>query len=276
VVDPEDRELTISCGAAVFHLRIALGHFGYAGAVEFPQDDSGLLARIRVGARREASEQENSMFRAINQRRTNRLPFTDTPVPESLLAEFRGAVREEGTWLRVIEGEGQRNKVADLIAQGDQVQMADQNFRRELASWMHSSRSNSRDGLPGYAFGYSQSMDFLTPVVSLIVRTFDMGQGQAAKDRQLATGSPVLAVLGTDQDTKSHWLAAGQALARVLLLARSQGVWASFLNQPIEVPQLRAQLKEALELEGSPQLLLRMGYGQEVSPTPRRPVREVL
>ena len=30
VVDPEDRALVISCGAALFHLRVAIGHFGYA------------------------------------------------------------------------------------------------------------------------------------------------------------------------------------------------------------------------------------------------------
>src|SRR5215470_2361610 len=34
IVDPEDRELTISCGAALFNLRVALRHFGYADEVE--------------------------------------------------------------------------------------------------------------------------------------------------------------------------------------------------------------------------------------------------
>ena len=33
VVDPEDRALVISCGAALFYLRVAIGHFGYAGEV---------------------------------------------------------------------------------------------------------------------------------------------------------------------------------------------------------------------------------------------------
>jgi hypothetical protein len=41
VVDPEDRELTISCGAALSHLCIALHHFDYAGMVEtFPKTDN--------------------------------------------------------------------------------------------------------------------------------------------------------------------------------------------------------------------------------------------
>ncbi len=107
-----------------------------------------------------------------------------------------------------------------------------------------------------------------------VIRTFDTGKGQAAKDSQLAEGSPVLAVLGTEDDTPPEWLAAGQALARVLLRARAEGVWASFLNQPIEVPELRPRLRDAIGQSGFPQLLLRMGYGPEVRPTPRRPAEE--
>ncbi|MEM7595840.1 MAG: nitroreductase family protein [Cyanobacteria bacterium P01_A01_bin.83] len=34
VADPDYRELTISCGAALFHLRIAMRHFGYKDVVE--------------------------------------------------------------------------------------------------------------------------------------------------------------------------------------------------------------------------------------------------
>ena len=138
---------------------------------------------------------------------------------------------------------------------------------------MHSNRSRSRDGVPGYAFGFGDIMSAAGP---LVVRTFDMGGGQAAKDRQLAEGSPVLAVLGTEGDTPADWLAAGQALAKVLLRAQAEGVSASFLNQPVEVPELRPQLRDVIGRTGFPQLLLRMGYGPEVRPTPRRTVEEVL
>lgn len=62
-----------------------------------------------------------------------------------------------------------------------------------------------------------------------LVRTFDLGDGQAAKDEELAAGSPALAVLMTRKDNPRAWLAAGQALERILLLARSENVWCSFL-----------------------------------------------
>jgi hypothetical protein len=116
-----------------------------------------------------------------------------------------------------------------------------------------------------------------------------MGKGRAAKDRDLAAGSPVLAVLGTKSDEQLDWLRARIALARMLLLARSENIWCSFLNQPIEVVQLRNKVREVAGEEGFPQLLMRLGYyhgyaneeeynmGTEiVKPTPRRQVEEVI
>ena len=56
----------------------------------------------------------------------------------------------------------------------------------------------------------------------------------------------------------------------MLLFARSENIWSSFLNQPIEVPELKGKVRDAIKKQGFPQLLIRMGYGQEVKPTPRR------
>ena len=135
----------------------------------------------------------------------------------------------------------------------------------------------SGHGMPGYAFGMSEVLDFaVTPVFAWVLRTFDVGKGQAAKDRELAPGSPTLAVLGTKGDSPGEWLSAGQALARVLLRAAADGVAASFLNQAVEIPELRLKLGVLLGTGGSPQLVLRMGYGPETKPTPRRSVHDVL
>lgn len=111
-----------------------------------------------------------------------------------------------------------------------------------------------------------------------VLRTFDAGKGQAAKDRQLAAGSPVLAILGTNSDEPIDWIKVGLALGCMLLFASSENIWSSFLNQPIEVPELRGRVRDVMKRkeEGFPQLLLRMGYGHEVKPTPRRPVEEVI
>jgi hypothetical protein len=49
------------------------------------------------------------------------------------------------------------------------------------------------------------------------------------------------------------------------------------MNQPIEVSELRPKVLQALgRATGFPQLLLRMGYGKEVKPTPRREIDDVI
>jgi hypothetical protein len=115
------------------------------------------------------------------------------------------------------------------------------------------------------------------PVAQVVVRTFDMGHGVAAKDRQLADESPVLAVLSTEGDSQRDWLAAGQALQRLLLLGVQLGLQASYLNQPVQVAALRPKLQQITGRSGHAQLLLRIGTPTQVKPAaPRRPLADVL
>lgn len=274
VVDPDDRELTMSCGAALLTLRAVIRHHGFLPEVElFPDEgDPDLLARIRLGDPRPPARADRLLFWAISARQTTRTAFSERPVPDELIAELRLAVEEEGAQLRILEFDEERGQLADLVAEGDKRQFGDGSFRRELAAWMHGSRHRSQDGMP------VASLDIpgpIQPIAPLVIRTFDVGKGAAAHDRKIADGSPVLAVLGTAGDEPRDWLVAGQALGRLLLRAAQDGISASFLNQPIEVAELRAPVSQLAQV-GVPQLVLRMGYGRPVKPTPRRPLRDVV
>lgn len=274
-LDPAGRELSLSAGAVVFHIRVAMEYFGRVSRVQLLPEEGhpSLLARVWLGMHCETPAEICPLFNAIQQRRTNRLPFQPDPPPEALLADLMADAQAEGAWLQFIPTEEARNAVADLVAQADRAQWANKAFRRELAHWLHPNRSASRDGLPGCAEGFGDLMSHVGP---LVVRTFDLGKGHAAKDRDIALGSPVLAVLGTEEDGPLPWLAAGQAMARILLHAQAEGVSASFLNQPIEVPELRPQLAQWVGRADFPQVLLRLGYGSPVPPTPRRALKEFL
>jgi nitroreductase len=96
--DPDDRELTMSCGSALFHLRVALRYFGYASRVEFfPEgNEPDLLARVHMGPKCETEAEDVLLFQAIPKRRTNRLAFPENPVPEEVLAVLEGAAQTEG------------------------------------------------------------------------------------------------------------------------------------------------------------------------------------
>ena len=274
-VDPQQRELAIACGAALFNLRIAAEYFGHQYRLELLPDPQqpDLLARFHLGLSAETRSEDIILFHALTQRRTNRKVFMPDPLPSELLAALTDAALQEGAWLRIFEDEPNRQAVASLVAEADRVQWADRHFREELARWVRTRPDEARDGLPVQNLGVKDWLAFLGPAW---IRTFDRGDGQAAKDQDIALHSPVLALLGTTDDDLNAWLSAGQALQSVLLRARADGVWASFLNQPIEVESLRPQLASLSGVEGFPQILLRLGYGPETAPSPRRTVHEVI
>lgn len=310
VVDPHGRESLISVACAVESFRIAMRRFGLSDQVEWnpsaaPHEP---VAIVRMEGRHTPSAQELRLFDAIPNRRTNRMAFDPRPVATSELDALRAIVHgahHDGapTTVRLdaTSDAFAKHEIAELVAQADRVQFADEKFRTELAYWMRPNDTDKGDGLPAYAQGMSGRVwDILSHAGPFIMRTFDVGKGRAAKDRQLAEGSPALAIMHTDADDHAAWLATGAAMTRLLLAATSMGISASYLNQPIEVETLRPKLAEliATRLSGRsinndfeeesdqpdanqmptiyPQILLRLGYADYTPATPRRPLADFI
>jgi hypothetical protein len=301
--DPEGRELILSCGAALENLGIAAKHFGHAARIEpFPwPGDRYLLARVRLGpplseepetpvpspAAKTSPRQTTGLwsatepsneeyFRAMNNRCTSRRPFWPGAPPEEVLQACAQAAARHGAWLHFIRDRPTRQAVGRLVARGDREQMANKALRRELLRWVRWPGGKSKDGFTVSRYGLPGAMSLLTPGFSLLLWMLNLGSLVAAHDRRLAQNAPILAVLGTEKDQPEAWLSAGQAMERVLLRATAAGLSASFFNQPIEVPHLRAELGKLIGRNGFPQVLLRLGYGKPARHTPRRPASEVV
>ena len=272
--DPDGRELVMSCGAALQNLRLAAAHFGFATSMEVLPGHrrDGLLARARLEERRASTPEAEELFQAIPRRRTNRLPLDGREPPDGLVAALVRDARREGAWLRPVE-EHQRRAVAELIAEGDRVQWASPRFRAEVAAWTRPNATSRRDGMPGYANGMSDAASYVHP---LLLRLRNPGRVEADRDRRRAIGTRALLVLSTPRDGKGEWLASGEALQRILLRATAAGLSASYFSQVIEIRDVRDRLRQAVGESGEPQVMLRLGYGLEVRPTPRRLVDEVL
>ncbi|WP_306154979.1 hypothetical protein [Roseovarius sp. MMSF_3281] len=267
VTDPEDRELTISCGCALFGLRVAAAAEGLGAAVTALPDGPGEERLAHLAFTGPAEPELRDLASLIDLRQTWRKAFTDDPMDKDVLTTLQEASAREGTWFAPLEGDAPREAAAKLVAEGDAAQWADPRWRRELAQWMHPRRAGDGLALPGLA----------VPVARMVVRRFDIGDGVAAHDADLADHSPLLAVLGTEGDTAADWLATGQALHHLLLLGVKAGLGASYLNQPIEVIHLRPRLQALTGQMGYPQILLRMGHAaMDQTPSPRRAVQDVL
>lgn len=287
VVDPYDRELVISCGAALGTLETAAAHFGFQPRTQLAPDpdDPDLLARVYLSERNERATAATALFAAIETRRTTRTPFNDALPPDAVLARCHELARAGGVSFDIFTDKGERSAIAGLVARGDRVQFDDPAFRRELAAWVHSTRLGSRDGMSGAAFGVP---DMLAPVARFVIRTFDIGDGIAAADKEkILSGTPMLGLLSSQNDDQDNWLRTGQALTGILLELTAAGFTASYLNQPIEVVTLRPELKETVglmghkltghPLTGYPQILLRIGCSETTPPqSVRRDLAEII
>jgi nitroreductase len=276
IVDPFDRELIISCGAVLFNLRVALQQFGLGYSIRlFPVEaDPDALAHVRVLPDGPRDASIVALFDAITRRVTTRESFLDEAVPLDAQAQLVQAATAEGVDAVSIGSTLGRERLAELIAEADHIQFRDPRFRRELASWIHPRRHD--DGMPAYAGGASALLDFATPLAALALRTFDLGGGLAAAHRQLVDRSPMFLCIGTGADDRDAWFAAGQALERVLLTGVTQGLTASYLNQPLEVDSLRDSVGREAGMNAHPQLLLRMGKGPHVAHSSRRAMSAVV
>lgn len=320
VVDPDGRQLIISCGATLGYLQITINYFGYKYKTELlsasdeKKKDKRLLAKISISGGTESVSNNNNatnkqrgnntktnllqkedgdrLFGAIPKRRTNRFRFEDRNIPGILLAGFYYIVdkypqyqeqqkkqkqdeqqEEDPIWLHIVEETDTKNTLAELVAHGDNILLSDKNFVHELivSTRLNKNYGFKRGGMLGQALGLSNLISKISPY-------FQISKKQDEKDCHLAATSSALAILGSYSDGVLDWINTGMALTNILLLASSENVSCSFLNQPIQVSKLRPSLLDAIGKEkGFPQILLRMGYNShKIAPSSRRNVEEVL
>src|SRR6056297_1905070 len=232
VADPADRELIISCGAAVGVLQVALWYFGHTGRIELLPDGDrdDVLARISLGGRHEPTQLDRARFDAIRRRRSTRQKFEDEPIPADLQETLSRVATGYGVEFAAVTDDATRTAIAEVIAEADEEQFDDAEFRRELTDWINSKR-RSHDGMSLASYG---APDLASAPAALVMRTFDVGGGLAAQDKQIATGAPALVIVATDRDEPRDWLTTGIAHVVMLLDATSAGLTADYLNQPIE------------------------------------------
>ena len=102
-------------------------------------------------------------------------------------------------------------------------------------------------------------------------------QQQADADAKKLRSSPVAAVIASEADTKTAWVRTGQVYERLALKMTALNIKSAFLNQPVEVSNVRSQFQSAMGLDAYlPQLLVRFGYANPMLRSVRRPVEQVL
>jgi hypothetical protein len=276
--DLAGREMIISCGAALFGLRLAIRSLGYQPEVElFPEPGQRrLLARVRAGRPAPMTAEERAMFQAALHRHTHRGAFEPGPLPDGLLERLRDDAEAEGATLAVIDDGPAYQQLTAILASWSRwrdlypTSPAGIRTRAETLRWTRETGSQARDGVPARAFPAGAGGE----AGSLPQRDFDMGRGWGFPPSG-GPPAPVTAIMVARGEDEESWLRTGQALQRILLRAASQWVFARLQSQPLQSASVRAQIHGSLTPSGSPQLLLELGVARTSCPTARRPADEL-
>jgi len=269
--DPDAKLLTLSCGTALHHVRLALAAEGHAVEVRrlpTPSEPDLLAAIVPTGPQQVTGEAMR-LVQAIEVRHTDRRPLSETAVPaqalHAIVASVAGLAR-----LHILTAD----QVLELAAAADRagaVEADDPDIRRELAYWTGRA-GPAGTGLPPEVLPAEMpnttvpGRDFGTH------GTLPIGPGH---DR-----AAVYAMLYGGDDEPESWLRAGEALSAAWLTATDCGVSVLPLSGAIEVPQTRDVLRRVLAGLGYPYLVLRLGLADPdvAGPphTPRMPAAQIL
>ena len=275
--DPDGRELMISCGAALFSVRLALRSLGYIPETSVLPDPGQpeLVARVSWRGRAAADEFERRLAGQLLTRRTHRGAFDPEPLPPDTLAALRAGAAREGAALRIVADDGHRAALAAVVQAAEHELRNDGDRLRELTRWTPAPGSASRDGVP--ATSYPARPEHTEP--DFPARDFARGHGWGLPPLSPATSHRAAGVAGlltTAADRPADWVHAGQALQRILLTASVCGAAVALHSQPAELPWLREFIRTQLSDGAHPHLVLRIGLVAQVAVSVRRDPEDVL
>ncbi len=275
--DPDGREMMISCGAALFSVRLTLRVLGYIPETSILPEPGQptLVARVSWRERADPDEFERRLSSHLLTRRTHRGAFDPQPLPPDTLAVLRAGAAREAAMLRIVADDGHRAALAAVIQAAEHQLRRDGERLRELARWTPAPGSASRDGVP--ATSYPARPEHTDP--DFPGRDFARGHGWGMPPLSLATShrsAGVAGLLTTADDRPADWVNAGQALQRILLTASACGAAVALHSQPLELPWLREFIRTQLSDGAYPHLVLRVGMVTQVAASVRRDPEDVL
>lgn len=110
--------MLISCGAALFGLRLAVRSLWYQPTVQLLPDPARLrlLARVKLGRMHPMTDAERQMLEAVPHRHTHRSPFSAGPLPDGLLAGLQHDALTEGSTLALVYPDHAYQQLADIVS----------------------------------------------------------------------------------------------------------------------------------------------------------------
>ncbi|WP_334187663.1 Tat pathway signal protein [Noviherbaspirillum sp.] len=259
-------------GCSAENLLLAAHAAGLKGRLSYDADAS--CVRIDF---EETTPLRSSLFEAIPKRRCSRTAYDGTLLSGEQLRLLEQAGRGDGVSILLVTDSGQKEKIIEYVAQGNNAQFGDPEWAAEMRRWIRFNARSARrtgDGLYGAILGIPEMPGWLGKMMMGMAAS---AKSQNRKDEKHIRSSAAIAVLFSERDDKRHWIEAGRCFERLALQATAIDLRTVFINQPVEVAALRPRFAHFLGIGNRrADLVVRIGRGPEMARSYRRPVEQVL
>lgn len=272
--DPLGREITLSCGAALDHLIVAMAAAGWDTTVTRFPDPSEPLHLAAIDFRRKSERIDGkwqARAEAIPRRRTDRRPFG----PPHDWADLEVLLRQTLIPYQVmcdVVLDVARPRLAEASRLTEEIRRNDPSYEAELLWW--TSPFIAHEGIPPNSLvsaGEAAHVD--------VARGLPNSEGRRIDSD---TDHSKIVVLSThNEDWRLDVLRCGEALSAILIECTMAGMATCTLTHMTELLPSREIIRELIGQRGLPQVLVRVGRPQvdktaQLQATPRRPVEDVL
>ncbi|GJH40337.1 Tat pathway signal protein [Capnocytophaga sp. HP1101] len=272
-VDGKHRELFMSLGCALENLCLKATELHYRTQVQLTSEGV-----ITVLLQKREDVTPNSLAAVIPKRQTNRSAYDGKTIDAELLKSLVNKSTEglSGNIYTFQKGSPLFAELTEYVMQGNAVQMADPAFKNELLSWIRFNKKHSESTHDGLSYAVLGAPNLPRWVTEPIVKGSLKADKQNKTDLKKIESSSDMVLITSEKDNIPTWINTGRLLQRFLLTLTEAGIANAYLNQPCEVPELRAQLQKSLPIEGAyPQIILRIGYAKPVAYSKRKDIKEV-
>ncbi len=271
-VDPDNHHLYASLGCATANLIEAASAAGLSSQIHYDEAISGLIIDLDTGA-----VSRSVLFDAIPKRQCSRTTYDGTELSSQELQQLEIAGSGDGVSLMFLTGEKKLKGLTEYVTRGNIAQISDTAWVNELKTWIRFNGFHAvatGDGLYGKSMGNPDVPKWLG---NFILQFTLSSKSQNNKDMTNILSSSGVAVFYSDSDDRAHWIESGRCYQRFALQAEALNLRTAFINQPVEVSELRSQFASWLGIGNRrPDLVVRFGRGPKMPPSLRRPVEDVI
>lgn len=272
--DPNKWETYLSMGACLGNvIEAAKALDSFKEYILFPDRGNPILV-ARVILKEPTRGEDKDRIKVIEKRHTNRSDYLDRTVSRDYIEEWKRIGNENGVRIQMVTDKGKISSIADLEYEANISAFSDAKFRKELSGWIRNNLTKAHDGMPGYITNIPLPMSFLG---QWLVKNFNIGKMQGGIEKKWILSAPLIMIVTVKGPVPTNLLRIGLTFEKIVLNITEKGLVYAPLGAVIETPKVSKKLKELLNLDGTPVMLVRVGYSnKQYKKAPKRTVEEVL